>query len=115
MKKSTMEKIVALVNGQKVEDMDALRDEVNFEWERLTAKSKANAKAYAAAKEVVLGVMSATTPMTAEQIYEACRDDLPDNFAKGKVQYALLNYWEAEVNKTENGKNPNTYTLKSAK
>ena len=113
MKKSTMKQIVALVNGQQVADMDALRDEINSEWARLTEKSEANAKAYAAAKEIVLGVMS-TTPQTAEEIYAACQADLPDDFTKGKVQYALLHYWEAEVVKTENGKNPNTYALKSA-
>ena len=90
-----------------------LREEINAKWESDAAKAAANSKAYADAREVVLGVMS-TEPMTVEQIYNACAADLPEDFKKGKAQYALLHYWEADVVKTENGKNPNTYALKNA-
>ena len=111
MKKSTLEAIRNYLNTTNAPA--SLCDEVNAEWARLTSKAAANAKAYSEAKDTVLGVMSAE-PMTAEQIYNACADSLPEDFTKNKVQYALLHYWEADVVKTENGKNPNTYALKNA-
>ena len=111
MKKSVMQMVVALVNGQQVEDMETLKNEINAEWERLTEKSRANAEAYAAAKDIVLAVMSVDKPMTAQEIFDAC-EGLPAGFTKNKVQYALLNYWEDKTEKHDNGKNPYTYSLK---
>lgn len=110
MKKNVFEMVVAMVNGQPVADMDTLRNEVNAEYERLTAKSRANKSAYDAAKDVAFNVLS-DTPMTAKEIFAAGEGQWPDGFTANKVGYAMLHYWNSEVTKHDNGKNPYTYTI----
>ena len=112
MKKSTLEMIHALLNDQTV-DMDTLREEVNAEWERTVAKSKEKADAYAAAKPVIMAALKASKePLTVKELYERCVTELPEDFGAPKIQYALRAYWADEVEKHENGKNPNAYSAK---
>ena len=111
MKKNVFEMVVALVNGQPVADMDTLRAEVNAEWERTSAKAKANRAAYDAAEAVAFRVMSAT-PMTVKDIFAAGEGEWPEGFTQNKVQYALLNYWNDKVVKHDNGKSAFTYSVK---
>lgn len=110
MKKNVFEMVVALVNGREVADMETLRNEINAEWERTSAKAKANKTAYDAAKDVAFSVLS-DTPMTAKELY-AATDEWPEGFTANKVQYALLHYWNDEIVKHDNGKNPYTYSVK---
>ena len=92
-------------------DIVTTMTEVKAEYAKNAAKSEANAKTYAAAKEPVFAVMS-SIPMTVKEIFAAAEDELPEGFTPNKVQWALLNLWNGEVVITENGKNPKTYSLK---
>ena len=109
MKKSTLEAIRNYLNGETV-DLDTLRQEVNEEYDRLTAKARANADLYSEAEPIVLAAMSAT-PMTAQEIFDAC-EGLPTDFTRNKVQYLLLHQLADRVVKHLNGKNANTYSVK---
>lgn len=109
MKKSTLETIRNYLNGETV-DLDTLRQEVNEEYDRLTAKARANADLYSEAEPIVLAAMSAT-PMTAQEIFDAC-EGLPSDFTRNKVQYLLLHQLADRVVKHLNGKNANTYSVK---
>jgi hypothetical protein len=64
---------------------------------------------YAKAKPIVLGVMDA--PATITEIFEAVKDNLPEGFTKGNLQYAVTRLWKDEIEKTE-GK-VNTYSRKA--
>ena len=109
MKKSTMEALYAVVNsGAAV--TDELREEFNAEYERTTAKARANKSAYAAAKDVAVAVLN-DTPMTAKEVF-AASDEWPDGFTSNKVQYGLNNYWTDVAERHDNGKNPYTYTAR---
>lgn len=54
MKKSTLEMMKNYLNGDDTVDLSALRDEVNAEWERTTAKSRANTELYNAAHDALM-------------------------------------------------------------
>lgn len=86
--------------------------EVEAEYVKNCAKSEANARAYAAAKEPVFAVLS-SVPQTVKDIFAAAENDLPDGFSPNKIQWALLNLWNNEVKAIDNGKNPKTYRLKT--
>ena len=110
MKKSTLEAIHNYLNGDETVELEALREEVNEEYNRLTAKARANANLYSEAEPIVLAALSAT-PMTAQEIFNAC-EGLPEDFTRNKVQYMLLHQLANYVVKHDNGKNANTYSLK---
>lgn len=66
---------------------------------------------YDEARDAVLGVLRGTySPVTATEIYEACKDNLPEGFTRAKVTYGLTHYWSDSVVKID-GK-VNTYRLK---
>ena len=111
MKKSTLETIRNYLNGDETIDLSVLRQEINDEWERTTAKSRANADLYATASPIVEKVLDAT-PRTSKEIFTLCENDLPDGFTANKVQYLILHQLADKVVKHDNGKNANTYTLK---
>lgn len=108
MKKSTLNTIYNFLNGDETVDLTVVRNEVNAEWERLNAKAQANRNAYDEAKDVTFSILS-DKPMTVKEIF-AASDAWPQGFTHNKVQYALLHYWNDEVVKHDNGKNPYTYT-----
>ena len=111
MKKSTLESIRNYLNGDDTVDLSVLRQEINDEWERTTAKSRANADLYATASPIVEKVLDAT-PRTSKEIFALCENDLPNGFTANKVSYLMRNQLANKVEKHENGKNPLTYTLK---
>lgn len=107
MKKSVFEQVVALVNGRNVDDMDALREEINAEWNKIN-----KSKSYDEVRPIVFSVMSVDTPLTVKEIFGLVSDKLPEDFNVHRVQYGLLNYWADYVVKHDNGKSAKTYTLK---
>ena len=111
MKKNTLMNIVALVNGQPVDNMDELRKEVNEEWNRLNAKQEKNRNAYEAARELAFELLS-DTPMTVKAIFAAGEDRWPEGFTAAKLQYAFLRYWADGIEKHDNGRSAYTYTRK---
>lgn len=112
MKKSTLESIRNYLNGDSTVDLSVLREEVNEEYERLTAKSRANADMYEAAIEPIISILTGANPMTAKEIFAACESTLPEGFTANKVQYLLLHQIADRVEKHDNGKNAKTYSLK---
>lgn len=111
MKKNTLEALYNLVNG-KGTVTDELRNEVNAEWERTTAKSRANADLYATAHDALMASDAWVGEMTAKEIAEACADELPEGFSASKIQYAFRALWGDEIVKHDNGKNAMTYSRK---
>ena len=109
MKKNVFEMVVAMVNGREVADMDTLRDEINAEYERMTAKRQANQDVYAAAHDVLMNALT-DKEQTSKELFE--RNEWPDGFTQGKLNYALRAMWADEVRKVDNGKSANTYTRK---
>ena len=95
MKKATLEQMLDYLNGATV-DTAAIAAEIEQELARGKAKADANRELYAAAKDIVLGVLT-DTPVTVAEIYDEVKEKLPEGFGKGKVQYALSHYWEADV------------------
>jgi len=112
MKKNTLEMMKNYLNGDDTVDLSVLREEVNAEWERTTAKSRANADLYDAAHDALMGADEWNKPMTAAELAETFKDILPEGFTKSKIQYALRAKWADEIIKHENGKNPLTYERK---
>ena len=106
-----MTKIDALYNV--LNNYDAMDDETRLTLEDMVsrlereAERKAEQKAakvneYAEAHDVVMGVLAdATGAVTVSEIYESCKDELPEGFSKNKISYALRVYWSNEVVKTE--------------
>ena len=109
MKKNVFEMVVAMVNGREVADMDTLRNEINAEYERMNAKRQANQDIYAAAHDVLMNVLT-DKEQTSKELFE--RNEWPEGFTQGKLNYALRAMWADEVNKIDNGRSANTYTRK---
>ena len=105
MKKITMETIrTALVNFgyDNQEVMDELTAEINRDAEEKAAR----AAAYEAVHDTIVSNLS-DTPATCTELYDAIKKDLPSDFSKGKLQYALTHLWQDEIVKVP-GK-PNGY------
>ena len=96
MKKSTLEALYNVVNG-KANITDTLRDEINAEWERTTAKSRANTELYDAAREVVMTTDGWDKPMTVKELWEIVKDNMPEGFTQSKMQYAFREKWAADI------------------
>lgn len=110
MKKNTLETVLEYLNGRNV-DTVALKAELEVELAKLTEKARTNAKLYASAMPIVEKVLDAT-PRTSKEIFTLVQNELPEGFTANKVQYLLLHQLADKVEKHENGKNANTYTLK---
>lgn len=105
MRKTTIETLVAYLNGETVTNLDEIRDELEAELNRGKAKADANRAIYAEIHDAVMQALaSATAPVSAQELADAT------GYAKGKIVYGLRNYWADEVEKIE-GK-VNSYTLK---
>ena len=109
MKKNIFEMVVAMVNGREVADMETLRNEINAEYERMNAKRQANQDVYTAAHDVLMGALT-DKEQTSKELFE--RNEWPEGFTQGKLNYALRAMWADEVRKVDNGKSANTYTRK---
>ena len=112
MKKNT---ITALYNyfvkNDDTIDLSAVVEDIRTEYEKSAAKVNAKMDAYEQAKPIVLSAI-ADAPLTVKDIFAVCEDELPDGFSASKIQYALLHYWNDEVDKIDNGKAPFTYQVK---
>lgn len=90
-------------------DIKAEIEKVEKAEARKAEQKAAKVAEYAEAHDVVMGVLAdAVGPVTVAEMYEACKDELPEGFTKNKLAYALRVYWNDEVVKTE-GK-VNAYT-----
>ena len=108
MTKNTLTALVNYLTEKNDDYMMDIKAELEKELNRNAEKAQANRELYAEAHDIVMnGLTMIGTPVTVGELYEEVKDELPDGFSKGKVQYALLHYWADEVVKIEG--NPNTY------
>lgn len=112
MKKNVFEMVVAMVNGQNVENMEYLREEINAEWARMTKKANTNRTIYENAKEIAFELMNGAEPMTVKELYVMGEDRWSEGFTPSKLQYAMIHYWNDAIIKHENGKSAFKYSLR---
>ena len=105
MKKSSLQSLVSLLNGEAIENADEIKAEIEAELAKGKAKADANREVYAEIHDKVIEVLSGTTaPVTAQDIADET------GIARGKIVYGLKNYWADEVVVDTTGK-ANTYRL----
>lgn len=114
MKNSTRSTIYNILTGKapvsEEEKLAVIREIEDEMAKEANAKATKNSE-YETAWELIHEVLVSTkSPLTIAEIYEEVKENLPADFAKGKVQYGMTHQWAEEVVKIE-GK-PNTYRLK---
>ena len=100
MKKASLQSLVNYLDGQTVDNIAEIRDEIVAELAKGEAKAQANREIYASAKDIILGALT-ETPVTIAELYDEIANELPDGFSKSKVQYAVTRLWADEVTKVE--------------
>lgn len=110
MKKSTLESIRNYLNGDDTVDLAILREEVNAEYDRLTAKSRENTALYNTAHDVVMACAEWDKPMMVKELWPLVEADMPDGFTPSKLQYAFREKWPNEVERHDNGKDAYKYS-----
>lgn len=110
MKRNTIQSLVSYLNGETIDNLDAIKTELEAELNKGAAVKAEKDATYDAAWEVVRSVLAMTTaPLTVAEIVAESEDRLPDGFGKGRVLYGLNHQWADFIVKIE-GK-PNTYRL----
>ena len=110
MRIATLKSLVSFLNGEAVENIDAIKAEIEAEINKGAVAKAEKAAGYDAAWDAVREAFAQTTaPLTVAEIFEQAEANLPDGFTKGKVQYGLTHNWADKIVKIE-GK-PNTYRL----
>lgn len=94
-----MMSLVAYLNGETVDNIAEVKAELEAELNKNAEKAAANRNLYEQTREIVLGAI-AEKPMTIAEIWDAVKDEVPEGMTKSKVQYALREYWAADVVKT---------------
>ena len=82
--------------------------------EKAYAKRKeATAKARAELLEKVTPILRAnlSEPVTAKELYELCKAELPEDFTWNKVQHILIHEMKPELEITERKRGGNTYQI----
>lgn len=98
MKKATleiMERILTNLEGKGEAENEALAD-VQAELNKGAEQKAAKKAVYDEAREVVLANLDAT-PVTAAELYEAIKEDLPDDFGVRKLIRGLTKEWADAV------------------
>jgi len=108
MKKTTYETVYSFLTTNGFDDAEILA-EFEKEINRGAEAKQAKDALYAEAKPIVLGAMDA--PATISEIFDVVEKELPEDFTKGMLQYAITRLWKDDVVKTE-GKT-NTYSRKA--
>ena len=110
MKNSTMNTIYATLNTINFENKEEVMQELYNEMHRNDRVKEQKASAYAQAWEVIRETIEDLGIPTLSEIWDCCKDRLPDGFTKSKVSYGLTHYWKDYVTKVE-GK-VNMYKIK---
>lgn len=106
MKNSTINTIANILSTIDFEGKDAIMSELNATLNRNADARAAKRAEYDAVKDVILGALS-DTPVTISELYDVIKADLPENFTRGRVQYAIVEVFKDEVEKISGS--PNTY------
>lgn len=110
MKKNTLTALYNyFVKNDDTIDLSSVVEDIRAEYERTAAKAQANRSIYDAAHDVLIAALT-DVPQTSKEIFEG--NEWPEDFTQGKLNYALRAMWADEVNKIDNGKSANTYTVK---
>ena len=105
MKKSSLQSLVSYLDGQTVENIAEIRDEIVAELSKGKAKADANRELYAEYHVKVMDALtSAGKPVTAQELASET------GIARGKIVYGLTKYWADEVVADKTGKTT-TYCL----
>jgi hypothetical protein len=106
MKKATLEAIRdALINYGMDTEADMMK-ELNAELNKGAEEKAARNAVYESFHELIVDNLS-DQPVTCSDLCAEIEDDLPEGITRSKVQYALNNLWQDEIEKIP-GK-PNTY------
>lgn len=108
MKNTTYATVYSFLTANGFDNAEILA-EFEKELNRNAEAKQAKETMYAEAKPIVLDAMDA--PATITEIFEVVKDNLPEGFTKGNLQYAVTRLWKDEIDKTE-GK-VNTYARKA--
>ena len=100
MKKSSLLSLIALLNGNTIDNADEIKAELEKEVNRGAEKAEANRTLYNEAKTVVLNALE-ETPVTISELFDAVESELPAGFSKGKLQYAITRLWTNDVVRIE--------------
>ena len=109
--KTVIQKMIDQLAQPRTPLSDEAKARINF------ARKEKTAAARAALMEKVLPVLRSALSkydmaITAKELYENAKDNLPEDFTASKVQYVLLHELVDEVDKIDDGRNANTYRLK---
>ena len=76
-------------------------------------RKEATAKARAELLEKVTPILRAnlSEPVTAKELYELCKAELPEDFTWNKVQHILIHEMKPELEITERKRGGNTYQI----
>lgn len=110
MKNATMTTIYNVLNTTSFEGKEEVMQELYNELHRNDRAKEEKANAYTQAWEIVREVIEDLGTPTLSEIWDCCKDKMPEGFTKNKVSYGLTHYWKDNVNKIE-GK-VNMYQLK---
>ena len=110
MKNSTMNTIYTTLSTINFEGKEEVMQELYNDLHRNDRVKEEKANAYAMAWEAIKTTINDLGAPTLSEIWDCCKENLPDGFTKSKVSYGLTHYWKDYVNKIE-GK-VNMYQLK---
>ena len=108
MKNTTYTTVYAFLTANGFDNEEILA-EFEKEINRSAEAKQAKEALYAQAKDVVLQAMD--SPATIGEIFDVVESELPSDFTKGMLQYAITRLWKDDIDKTE-GK-VNTYARKA--
>jgi len=109
MKKSTMNTIANYIKN--VPELADEYAELAAEIQKDIEKAEANRALYDSAKDIVFKALTDQL-VTCSDLWDKVKDEMPEGFTKNKMNYALLHYWNDEVIKVQDGRNPNQYRRK---
>lgn len=98
MKISSMKTLVAYFYAQPSvpSDVADVVGEMELELAKEHEKQNAKLELYEAAYQVVMAKLG-DKPMTLVELWGAVNDELPEDFTKNKLSYALTHYWADDV------------------
>ena len=113
MTKNTMNTILSLIANIDTPEAETVRSELNAELNKGAEEKARNAEQYEAVKGIVFAELAnlGEGTVTLGELYDAVAQNLPQDFTKGKLQYAVTRLWKDELEKVE-GK-VNGYRLKA--
>lgn len=104
MTKSTITALISLLNGETIDNADAIREELTAELNKNAVRAQAKDALYAQAREVAVAALSElSVPVTISELYEEIKDNLPEGFTKGQLQYGMTRLWKDAIVKGDCG------------